>query len=74
MELISVNIGKAQRIENAKASGQTGIYKLPASAPVQVTAEGLAGDTICDTKHHGGPDQAVYLYESRIMIGGPARQ
>ena len=62
MKLISVNVGRAQRIENAKSSGVTGIYKTPAGAPVRITALGLAGDAICDTKHHGGVDQAVYVY------------
>ena len=62
MEIISVNIGQAQRIENAKSIGVTGIYKTPAAAPVRVTTLGLANDAICDVKHHGGVDQAVYVY------------
>ncbi len=61
MQLISVNIGK--EFENkAKSVGKTGIYKLPVQGPVQITPLGLAGDAVCDTKHHGGPDQAVYVY------------
>ena len=31
-------------------------------APVEITTGGLVGDTIVDTKNHGGPDQAVYIY------------
>jgi MOSC domain-containing protein YiiM len=62
MHLFSVNIGRGQPIQNAKASGKTGIYKLPVSGPVQVTSGGLTGDAICDTKNHGGVDQAVYVY------------
>jgi len=31
---------------------------------VRVGKLGLAGDTICDTVHHGGLDQAVYAYAS----------
>jgi MOSC domain-containing protein YiiM len=60
MQLISVNIGKAQPI--AAKSGQSGIYKRPTTVPVQVTAQGLAQDTIVDTENHGGLDQAVYVY------------
>lgn len=60
MQLLSVNIGKARAVQ-AK-SGQTGIYKRPAEHPVQVTRNGLADDTICDTENHGGVDQAVYVY------------
>jgi MOSC domain-containing protein YiiM len=62
MQLISVNIGQARHIQNAKASGKTGIYKLPVSEPVQITANGLPGDAICDVENHGGVDQAVYIF------------
>jgi MOSC domain-containing protein YiiM len=62
MQLISVNIGQKRAIENAGKSGVTGIFKYPVPTRVQITADGLAGDVVCDTKHHGGPDQAVYIY------------
>ena len=62
MELISVNIGQERSIQNGKASGKTGIYKLPVTTPVQITFLGIPGDAISDTKNHGGPDQAVYVY------------
>ena len=62
MHLLSINIGSARTIGNANVSGQTGIYKLPVAGPVQVTADGLADDAIVDTRNHGGPDQAVYVY------------
>jgi MOSC domain-containing protein YiiM len=62
MKLINVNIGQERSIPNAKASGETGIYKLPVHTPVQITADGIPGDVICNTKHHGGPDQAIYIY------------
>jgi MOSC domain-containing protein YiiM len=64
MHVLSVNIGKEQAIKNAKASGKTGIFKQPTRAAVEVTPEGLVGDTICDTENHGGPDQAVYVFGS----------
>jgi MOSC domain-containing protein YiiM len=41
---------------------RTGIDKRPAQGPVSVRRLGVLGDTICDTKHHGGLDQAVYAY------------
>jgi MOSC domain-containing protein YiiM len=62
MQLISVNIGQAQKIENAKPQGKTGIFKRPVLSPVEISTFGLQEDTICDTKNHGGPDQAVYIY------------
>ena len=63
MQLISINVGKAQPIK-AK-SGQSGIYKMPVSGRVQVTALGLVGDAICDVESHGGVDQALYVFGTR---------
>jgi MOSC domain-containing protein YiiM len=62
MKLISVNVGQERSIPNAKPSEKTGIYKLPINAPVRIASDGIPGDAICDTKHHGGPDQAIYIY------------
>lgn len=62
MQLISVNIGKSQPIKTQRGIEQTGLYKLPVNGPVRVTALGLEGDFIASKKHHGGPDQAVYIY------------
>lgn len=60
--MISVNSGTERAIQNAKASGKTGIYKVPVQGPVRITRHGLARDEISDKKNHGGVDQAVYLY------------
>jgi MOSC domain-containing protein YiiM len=62
MQLVSVNVGRAERIVGAKSIGQTGIYKRAVGEPVAIGPEGLAGDTICDVENHGGVDQAVYVY------------
>lgn len=43
-------------------SGRSGIDKRPVDGPVALLSDGVDGDTICDTAHHGGPDQAVYAY------------
>lgn len=60
--LQSVNIGQPRPIP-AK-SAMTGIYKEPIAqdAEVEVTRQGLEGDAIINRKHHGGVDQAVYVY------------
>ena len=60
--LQSVNIGQPRPIP-AK-SAMTGIYKEPLGEEdqIEVTRDGLAGDAIIDRKHHGGVDQAVYIY------------
>jgi MOSC domain-containing protein YiiM len=62
MELISVNLGEKRTQQRKDRLEQTGIYKLPTQASVRVTKLGLAGDVIISKKHHGGPDQAVYVY------------
>ena len=61
MHLLSINQGE-ERPLNAKAIGKTGIFKHPVSGPVQITLNGLTGDVICDVEHHGGADQALYVY------------
>lgn len=60
MKILSVNLGKPTPVETK--SGYTGIYKMSAAGPVIVGEFGLAGDTISDTRNHGGREQAVYLY------------
>jgi MOSC domain-containing protein YiiM len=62
MELISVNIGQERTLQRKDRTEQTGIFKAPTSAHVKLTKLGLEGDVIMSKKHHGGPDQAVYVY------------
>ncbi|MCQ4196413.1 MULTISPECIES: MOSC domain-containing protein [Streptomyces] len=69
MKLLSVNLGRVKSVPYTDhPRGVTGIDKRPADGPVRVAApgpkgvgaSGLAGDAVCDTRHHGGDDQAVY--------------
>ncbi|MFE2386063.1 MOSC domain-containing protein [Streptomyces misionensis] len=71
MELLSVNVGRPRPVPYAdQAEGVTGIDKRPVTGPVRVSApgpkgtggSGLAGDAVCDLRHHGGDDQAVYAF------------
>jgi MOSC domain-containing protein YiiM len=62
MKVISVNIGKERTQQRNDYVETTGICKLPMSGPVKIGSAGIDGDAICDTKHHGGPDQAIYIY------------
>jgi MOSC domain-containing protein YiiM len=48
-------------------SGRSGIDKRPASGPVRLAVDGVEGDTVCDAKHHGGPEQAVYAYAAEDL-------
>lgn len=59
--LISVNVGKAEKLPDDKPT-KSGINKLPTNEPVSIGALGIEGDAICNLKHHGGLDQAVYFY------------
>jgi MOSC domain-containing protein YiiM len=58
-ELLSVNQGKAEHIEGY--APPTGIVKR-ALDRARIERLGLVGDAICDPKHHGGQDQAIYIY------------
>ncbi|MEV7982062.1 MOSC domain-containing protein [Streptomyces sp. NPDC086519] len=71
MEILSVNLGHARAVPYTdQVDGVTGIDKRPVAGPVRVAApgpkgvagSGLAGDAVCDLRHHGGDDQAVYAY------------
>lgn len=60
MQLISVNIGEERAI--GTKSGKSGIYKTPTTDRVPITKSGIKGDVIIDVNHHGGVDQAIYIY------------
>ena len=62
MQLISINIGKERTQQRKDYIETTGIYKMPVNEPVEIKSLGIDGDAICDTKNHGGPDQAIYVY------------
>ena len=48
--------------EPTNPDGTTAIDKREIAGPVALGTLGLAGDRQADTEHHGGADQAVYLY------------
>jgi MOSC domain-containing protein YiiM len=59
----SVNVADhPSRLKVGRRLTSTGIDKLPTDQPVEVERLGLRGDTIWSKRHHGGPDQAVYVY------------
>jgi MOSC domain-containing protein YiiM len=59
--LRSVNVGIPREAAWA-GIGRTSIDKTPVTGPVEVHRLGVAGDQVSDTRHHGGPDQAVYAF------------
>lgn len=62
MDLISVNLGQERILPRRGRLERTGIFKFPTQEAVKITRLGLEGDVIVSKKHHGGPDQAVYVY------------
>ncbi|MBM7056275.1 MULTISPECIES: MOSC domain-containing protein [Streptomyces] len=71
MKLLTVNIGRpTPSAQTAGPDGLTGIDKRPVEGPVEVVepgpkgvgGSGVAGDAVCDLRHHGGSDQAVYAF------------
>jgi MOSC domain-containing protein YiiM len=69
MRVASVNIGRPARTAHSDV-GVTGIDKRSVHGTVDIAdpgpagggGGGLRGDAVCDTRHHGGRDQAVYAY------------
>lgn len=67
--MLSVNVGVAVPTLHSDVR-VTGIDKRPVDGAVMVRepgprgrgGSGVAGDAICDLRHHGGTDQAVYAY------------
>lgn len=59
-KLLSVNIGVPRNIPGTGTL--TGIYKEQVTGPVAIGRDGIEGDVIADRKHHGGLDQAIYVY------------
>jgi len=62
MEVASVNIGSKRTLSGRSFRGPTGIFKESVARAVTVGTLGLDSDAVCNKRHHGGPDQAVYIY------------
>jgi MOSC domain-containing protein YiiM len=62
MQVISVNVGKAQVYEWRGQHVETAIFKRPVEGPVAVRKLKLKGDEQADLSAHGGLDKAVYAY------------
>jgi MOSC domain-containing protein YiiM len=62
MTLLSVNRALPEATVLADRSFFTAIAKEPTTEQVAVGELGLDGDGVGSPQHHGGPDQAVYVY------------
>jgi MOSC domain-containing protein YiiM len=59
VKLLAICIGQPEKLPGK--SYKTGIFKTPVNAAVMVDDLGLVGDAVCNTKHHGGRDQAILI-------------
>jgi len=64
MHLESINIGELETISHKQKSYATGICKYPIAGAAYLEEAGVRGDSIVNTEHHGGIDQAVYAYSA----------
>jgi MOSC domain-containing protein YiiM len=62
MRVASINIGQKRTQRNGDKLETTGIYKMPVQGTVRIASLGIVEDFIGSPKHHGGPDQALYVY------------
>ncbi|MFJ1701968.1 MOSC domain-containing protein [Kitasatospora sp. NPDC088346] len=74
--LLSVNLARPRPNPAKPDSGSTGIDKRPVEHEVRLRApgpktgglgSGLIGDSIFDSRNHGGDDQAVYAYSRESL-------
>ena len=62
MPLVTAVCRVEQLLRDSGTIGITAIDKRPVEGPVRVRPLGLHADVQADRKHHGGEDQAVYVY------------
>ncbi len=62
MKIVTTNLGDRKEVSWKGKLITTGIFKYAVDIPIYLDVENVKGDTICDRKHHGGVDQAVYGY------------
>jgi MOSC domain-containing protein YiiM len=60
--VVSVNRGKEADLLIGGRPGRSAIDKRPVAGPVAVGPLGLDGDECADKQHHGGLEQAIYVY------------
>lgn len=63
---MSVNVGRVADVPWGSLK-RSAIDKRPVDGPVRIGPLGLERDEIADTEHHGGVDQAVYVYAAEDL-------
>lgn len=62
MRVLRLSVGAKQEIQVGEKLEFTGLFKHDHPDEIKVGKLGFEGDFIGSEKHHGGPDQAVYIY------------
>lgn len=62
--LMSINAATSRQLKVGRRALKTGHFKQPVGPSAMIAAVGIPGDFIGNFKHHGGPDQAIYLYSA----------
>lgn len=58
IRLVQLRVGAVRQMDGWRSA----IHKERVSHPLRLSVTGLEGDTVGDTVHHGGPEQAVLAY------------
>ena len=58
IRLLQLRVGAVKQLEGWRSA----IHKSPVDRPLWLSVDGLEGDAVGDTRHHGGPEQAVLAY------------
>ncbi|MBD8555380.1 MOSC domain-containing protein [Rhizobium sp. CFBP 8762] len=66
MHIHAICRGTARALSGKTA--KTGIFKTPMQGSVMIDSAGIVGDAVCNKKHHGGPDQAIYAMGSADLL------
>ena len=55
----AIFVGEPKNITDERGTWLSAIYRSRVEGAIELLDGGLAGDRVADTKHHGGPGQAV---------------
>lgn len=66
IRLLSINVATPGVVKSGSRFIRTGIGKQP-TASAMFTSDGIVDDAVVNTKHHGGPGQAVYAYSAEDL-------
>ncbi len=63
MNLVAINVSSGSQLKIDQRITRTGIFKTGVPA-AEIGQLGLPDDVVANQKHHGGPDQAIYVYSA----------